>query len=481
MAGAPLQSHLDIVSITIKLAALPTAGFDLDFSRILIVDKRVADPGDGSQLQVGSYFTGTSLVEEITAVGSQTVVDALNISWQAGGSNLVVKKNGATQTVTTHYTVTDTNTITFVSGLTAGDVITLTVEQILGNGSKIKQFGESDALDGSVSYAVQKAIESTFRTQPHPQNIWVMAVDVDNVNTNGADAYHTIYPLIESAFPNYYGVVVISSTISAIADNVVGVTAAGVQGRHMVFGQSNSSVLTSVQSSGIKAAFLTTSAGGGGSAAQLTEGQRDRLSMHYHNRADSTPDVAAHAEYASQILCSNGDDHSPSGNVVLTATQALGRITSASIKTNLRNNNINFALPMPGTDTYVDPGLNLSGRAPYEILTADWVENRLTVALAALKVKYAKRNDKFPMDLAGQNLVLAILNKIFEMGVAAGHFLSPQDELIALNEKRIDALSERKAYTITSSDIAAQRLRFKFTAYFLVDARAFSLDIFLDR
>ena len=72
----------------------------------------------------------------LTATGGETTAQVRQI-W--GTSNqlsrtirylesgtLIVKKNGTTQTLTTHYTVNSTGLITFVSPLTAADAITVT-------------------------------------------------------------------------------------------------------------------------------------------------------------------------------------------------------------------------------------------------------------------------------------------------------------------------------------------------------------------
>lgn len=66
----------------------------------------------------------------LTATGGETTVQVKKVTGSLSRNlhyvtSLIVKKNGSTQTITTHYTVNSTGLITFVSPLTAADAITV--------------------------------------------------------------------------------------------------------------------------------------------------------------------------------------------------------------------------------------------------------------------------------------------------------------------------------------------------------------------
>ena len=66
----------------------------------------------------------------LTAAGGETTAQVKKVTGTLSRtlryiSGLIVKKNGVTQTITTHYTVNSTGLITFVSALTAADAITV--------------------------------------------------------------------------------------------------------------------------------------------------------------------------------------------------------------------------------------------------------------------------------------------------------------------------------------------------------------------
>ena len=78
---------------------------------------------------IGTYdnINGTGSVGQgyVTATQSQTVV-TVPFSYSVGTNNLKVYVNGSKQVISLNYTETNTTSVTFVSGLNAGDVVEFT-------------------------------------------------------------------------------------------------------------------------------------------------------------------------------------------------------------------------------------------------------------------------------------------------------------------------------------------------------------------
>lgn len=74
--------------------------------------------------QSATNVQGTRKVNTQTATEGQQIFTISGFTYTPGADNLSVYKNGLLQTLTTHYTETSISSVTFVSGLTAGDVVT---------------------------------------------------------------------------------------------------------------------------------------------------------------------------------------------------------------------------------------------------------------------------------------------------------------------------------------------------------------------
>jgi len=84
-----------------------------------------ASPSAENPVATMADVGGTSVLQTFTATAAQTVFDASSI-WPTGTYALAVFRNGLLQTVTTDYTVDDTEkTVTFVSACTEGDMVTV--------------------------------------------------------------------------------------------------------------------------------------------------------------------------------------------------------------------------------------------------------------------------------------------------------------------------------------------------------------------
>lgn len=130
-------------------------------------------------------------------------------------------------------------------------------------------------------------------------------------------------------------------------------------------------------------------------------------------------------------------------------------------------NNCNLGLPYGGEDYVMDPGVNISGRPIYEVLTADWLATRLVERTSELAVAHSARGEKIVVDKTGQKKILAILEGLFATGVTAGHFAEGQ--------------TLATAPSITSADLAARRIRITGRAQDAVSARIFDFTIYASR
>lgn len=130
-------------------------------------------------------------------------------------------------------------------------------------------------------------------------------------------------------------------------------------------------------------------------------------------------------------------------------------------------NNANLGLPFSSAGFYVSRGVNMNGRALYEIVTGDWFRARVSEDIAYLKLQHTARGEKIIVDSTGQAKILAILNARLSQGEnpSTGHF--PQGQTRAVGED------------ITLQDIQARRLRFKVEAQIAADAVNFVVNVYL--
>lgn len=190
---------------------------------------------------------------------------------------------------------------------------------------------------------------------------------------------------------------------------------------------------------------------------------RERTIAVYHDTATQFADLA----YASNRLAADPDIASAPWDAPISGVSQYSSVLNATQVTNLSANNINFGLPHGGEPFFVDPGHNTKGRAIHELVTSDWFEARLLERVASTKVDLSKRFEKWPMNEAGQNLLLNIALGLIGEGEIAGHF-----------EPGTAAL---ETPAITESDENAERLRLTGSVQFLNSARLFNFDINMSR
>lgn len=324
------------------------------------------------------------------------------------------------------------------------------------NASKYAEIAEGDALTSDIGADAQLIISAIFGAQKHPESVFILSADLV-----GGDTRTTALLALETQLDDYYAVIPVDNGQTVIAEMAAAINQAGIGKKHMVWAG-----LDSKTAAGAVAGTWDATAIGA-----LSEANAERLFLTYHD--GNGTDEADFAEMAALYLSADFDNEAPSANMVLKATGRLTNLTSAE-KTNFDTNRINHALPMPGTDVYVDAGVTQSDRPVYHITTRDWLESSLQLAMARLKVAYAGRQMKFPLDSTGQALGLGAITGIYDQGVRAKHLMSDAE----IEAQGLDA-AVRKALPITAADRAARRLRFQISGYFLEDARKFTLDVFV--
>jgi hypothetical protein len=108
-----------------------------------------------------NFIAYTSLEETATATAGQTVFN-LTIDYIAGANSLAVFVNGSNQIVNVNYTETDSNTVTFITGLNVGDVVKFsTATPVATNAMDAANVSYTPAGVGAVTTNVQAKLRET--------------------------------------------------------------------------------------------------------------------------------------------------------------------------------------------------------------------------------------------------------------------------------------------------------------------------------
>lgn len=129
----------------------------------------------------------------------------------------------------------------------------------------------------------------------------------------------------------------------------------------------------------------------------------------------------------------------------------------------LEANYCNYGLPFGSTTFFVYKGVTCAGRPIYHQVTADWLEVRLQEDMTQLLLDYAARGAKLPIDIRGQAQVQAIIEARLKLAEQAGH-IKPGQWSVTMP-------------TITSADIAAERLRATVVVTLLNGATSLSITV----
>ncbi len=304
--------------------------------------------------------------------------------------------------------------------------------------------------------AAKRILKTIFAAKQHPSTVTFLAVDFAGTDTlaeqpanllaAGKDYYWVVPTTTDEADPNdQFDIPLVVSAFSTSA-----IIMAGLSTQPSVDADINDIVA-------------------------LSTGQKERLYLTYNSNTASS-DLSVGADFAE--ICAiyasvDYDNFAPSGNLSLTATSAT-TITSATAKTFMRNNNINFAGPISGAASYVDAGVMFNGRPIYQVIFGDVIENRVQVDIMRVKADLSARvpPEKLPMNRTGQALVLARLDGRMQSYQRAGHTLTAEEA-----DARGLVPPHVKAKTITADDIAARQLVFNILQYHLDDARKITVNV----
>ncbi len=292
----------------------------------------------------------------------------------------------------------------------------------------------ADQASGYISSATLAAIAVAFSQRPAPA-----AILIGNVDLVGSETYATALPLIDADDSDFYAV---CSATRTGADVEALALVVETQDRLYVSQSSDADWLTS----GYPTAFVD------------LEDLQNSATV-YHTTDAQWADVA----WACGALAFDPDVQSIPWDRPLKGVTAYTSNLTAGQKTFAEANNANLMLAYGGAAAFLDPGTNHEGRPVADVLTAHWLKKRLTERLAALKVRESAAGRKIPMTAAGQMQVMGVLTALFAQGVAAGHFVDGQTEVLPL--------------TLTSSDITAGRMRFSARAQLVSSGRLFTFNI----
>lgn len=352
----------------------------------------------------------------------------------------------------TGITPLDFSVILVIDSLANSTQSGMTSTTVGANASKLTVISDGDTMTSSIGAAAQLAISNVFAPREHhPASVRLLSVDLV-----GGDTWETALLALEGVWPDYFAVVVPSTTQSVIADIVDGVTQAGMSKERVVF----ASIASTSDATAANGTWV------GGTLGAQSAAEKAILFLTYHDLSGST--AADYAEYAGRILTHDFDRKCPSGNMVMTNQPVLANLASVTAKNNLDENFINHILPMPGTTTYLDPGCTLDGTPIYALFTRLWLEDRLSYAAAKVKVDLLVYEDgsKLTVDRDGSAKLRNALQKVIDDGVGAKHLLSA-DDAKAQNK----APPFVRVEPIVQADIDARRIRYSVLQYRAEDAR----------
>lgn len=186
----------------------------------------------------------------------------------------------------------------------------------------------------------------------------------------------------------------------------------------------------------------------------------ERTAILYHD--PSAPDYAG-AAWAAYRLAFDSDAQTALFSGELTGIEADTQLTPTQ-KANALGNNANLALPYFTAPARVALGTNLQGRQLHQILAADWIKNRVEGRMAQLTLNYDRRGEIIPLDLTGQQIVIAeAINPVLNQGVSNG---------------KIVGSPKVSAATITDADRAAFRLPINVDLVLTTGAMRFRINLY---
>jgi hypothetical protein len=299
----------------------------------------------------------------------------------------------------------------------------------------------TDNTAGHISAGSLAAVEAAFAQRPKPSSF-----KLGNVDLVGGETYATGLAAVIAVDDDFYGV-----CLSPRTDAEIVLVSAYVEA-------SSKKMLCAFQSD--DASWLTAGIPAGLSAIEDNE----QTIANYHDDDTAWMDVAT---LVNRLRFDPDDQSAPWHGYAARGVADYAAVPSAAERLLVIANNCNLGLPYGGQDFVIDPGVNMTGRAIDEILSADWFSTRLQERTAALVVEHGERGEKIVIDKTGQKKVLAVIEGLLAAGVSAGHFVVGQTEAIA--------------ETITSADRDARTMRFTVRAQLAVSARLFTFNCYFSR
>jgi hypothetical protein len=301
---------------------------------------------------------------------------------------------------------------------------------------------QADEDDGFLSSDAVAAITVAFSQSPPP-----ISVKIANIDLVGLETYAAALTAIQAVDDDWFAVGIssrVAADLSAMA------TACEALDKLFV-GQANT------------AGILTGSFPAGLSALV----GKDHTALIY-DLADAD---WADAAWMGAKLAFNPDDQSVDWAGALKGTTDY----SDTITTTERNyaiaNNANLILPYSASQPFwIDPGVVMSGKPVYEILTAIWLKIRLRERIADLVARYSSLGWKIPLNATGQQAIKGEIDAQFAIAQA-----NPNARHITAGQY----VCEPQA--ITAGDITARKLRFKVRAQIEGSARLFDVTVNLGR
>jgi len=330
-----------------------------------------------------------------------------------------------------------------------------------GHSTKYITFSEAEVAtlttaNTDFGVAAKRILKTIFAANIHPSTVTFLAVDFDGTDTLAEKPANLL-----AAGKDYYWVVP-TTTNEADSNDQFDIPL----------------VVSAFATSAIIMAGLSTQPSVDADIndiVALSTAQKERLYLTYNSNIASS-DLSVGVDFAE--ICAiyasvDYDNNAPGGNLSLTASNAT-TITSATAKTFMRDNNINYAGPISGAASYVDAGVTFNGRPIYQVIFGDVIENRVQVDIMQVKAGLAGRvpPEKLPMTRTGQALVLAGLDARIQGFQRAGHILDRQEA-----DDRGLTLPYVRGETITTADITNRQLRFSILQYHLDDARKITVNI----
>lgn len=341
-------------------------------------------------------------------------------------------------------------------------------EVTVGNGSKYlpKISSVAEATDANTATAGSVGadlLEDLPGALAHPwasDSVSILAVDLAG---SPADAYDTIFGVLESASPtDYYGVVPVSHTVSDIVDIAKGVAASGGRDR-LVFGSIQAAAAYGLPATW-DAAYVD------GSAAAIAESVADNVVLTWHS-SDAQPVAPA---VSSRGLRPDPDTVSSPWQFAIPQINKTGLpsgVSGPALRAALEANNINVPGTFYTTDVWFEPGVTSTGKPIYLMQTAHWFKIRLESRLQRLKYVSGQQDLKIGLSRAGQLAVLEEIESLYQQGVSTGHFLSRQEALLQ------GFAVEVRALPISVEDRTLSRLRFVVSLPVLIAGRIYALTV----